>query len=261
MSHGDDLPGDMPNLRPKHEQTAFDEDGLERLLSGYPPLPDAPAETRLVGELLTALSAPAAGDELRGSASALRAYRARFGMSTHPRLRRLRPAVLTSLFATKLLAASAAGAVAVGGLAAAAFSSSLPDTAQNVAHHLIDAPPASHSHKDSGKTGTPVGPDPTGTAGFGLCNAYAHAKVHGKSVDHSVAFQNLATAAGGAANIDAFCAKIPHPSDSATESNEPSDGAGKPSDVPHGKPTTVPPHATGRPSSEPTHSTGRPSQP
>jgi hypothetical protein len=253
MNWSGDLPDDMPNLRPRPEQAARDEDGLDRLLSGFPPLSDAPAESRLVADLLTALSAPAIGDELRGSASALHAYRARFGMSRRPLLRTWRPAVVTSVFASKLLVAGAAGAVAVGGLAAAAYSRALPDPAQNVAHQLIDAPSVPHPHDTPGKSGTPVGPDPTGPAAFGLCNAYAHATAHGQAVGHSVAFRNLATAAGGAANIDAFCAKVPHPgsSESTSDSDEPSEGAGRPSDAPA--------HPTGRPSQLPAHPTGKPS--
>jgi hypothetical protein len=51
------------------------------------------------------------------------------------------------------------------------------------------------------------GPDATGPAKFGLCNAFASGQgaTNGNKLD-SVAFQALATAAGGAGNISAFCA-------------------------------------------------------
>ena len=51
------------------------------------------------------------------------------------------------------------------------------------------------------------GPDATGPARFGLCNAYASGQgaTNGNKLD-SVAFQALATAAGGGGNIAAYCA-------------------------------------------------------
>jgi hypothetical protein len=166
--------------------------------------------------------------------------------------------MLATLISSRLATALTAGALAVGGLSASAFAGALPDSAQNAAHQLIGAP-ASHSGKTHGKghgkspgigqsnesqptgapSSTPVGPDATGPEAYGLCNAYAHAKVHGKSVGKSVAFRNLATAAGGVANIAAYCSKVPHPGSAE------SDGAGKPG--------TVPSHPTGKPSTHPMH--------
>lgn len=49
-----------------------------------------------------------------------------------------------------------------------------------------------------------VGPDATGSAAFGLCNAYAH----GGLAVTSVAYASLAKAAGGAASITGYCATV-----------------------------------------------------
>jgi len=59
--------------------------------------------------------------------------------------------------------------------------------------------------------------------------------------DKSVAFRNLATAAGGVNKIAAYCAKVPHPgaSEAGRSSTHPS---GKPSTHPGGKPTPLPSH-------------------
>ncbi|WP_066520999.1 hypothetical protein [Curtobacterium ammoniigenes] len=49
-----------------------------------------------------------------------------------------------------------------------------------------------------------VGPDATGSAAFGLCNAYAH----GGLAVTSIAYASLAKAAGGAASITGYCATV-----------------------------------------------------
>ena len=107
----------------------------------------------------------------------------------------------------------------------------------------------SSSSESGSPSSTPVGPDATGPAAYGLCNAYEHAKVHGKSVIHSIAFRNLAAAAGGVDGIDAYCATIPHPGSSdASSSESESESDAPPSSVPS------PSHPTGRPSGIPSHS-------
>lgn len=166
----------------------------------------------------------------------------------------------TRVFSPKIAAAVAAGVVSLGGLGAAAYAGALPDTAQDVAHHVIGAP-ATHPDKGSGHTpeqagaptSTPAGPDATGAAAFGLCTAYTHAQ----SATASVAFQNLVTAAGGTDKVEAYCATIPRPGSAAA-----SHATGKPSAVPShavGAPSAVPAHPTGRPSTLPAHPTGQPS--
>jgi PT repeat len=169
--------------------------------------------------------------------------------------------VLTSLLSAKLAAAASVAAVALGGTAAAAaFTGSLPAPVQKLAHTTIGAPSAHHS-----APATPVGPQPAGNAGSGLCTAWAHMKAHGTAAQKATAFRNLAAAAGGAANVKAFCAAVTHPGPSGQPTSHPtgqpsSHPTGKPSDLPTGKPSS---HPTGKPSSLPTggpsnHPTGKP---
>jgi len=150
--------------------------------------------------------------------------------------------LLTSLLSAKLAAAAAAGAVTLGGAAAAAYADALPAPVQKLAHDTIGAPAV----RQSGPA-TPVGPQATGKAGYGLCTAYAHLKAHGTAKQKAVAFRNLATAAGGAANVTAYCAGVAHPT------GEPaSHSTGKPTTHPTGKSAS---HPTGKPT---THPTGKP---
>ena len=215
------------------------DDHLEAMLSGQPLPENADAELHGVNELLTALrAAPVDPVERPGQARALDAYRETFATSHPAHQRRRRPAMLSTLLGAKLGAALAAGAVGFGGIAVAAAAGVLPDAAQNFAHNTVGVVPAANhgksaDHKPTNSTTqTAVGPDATagGHAAFGLCTAWGHAKDSGNAAEKSIAFRNLATAAGNAAGIDAYCAKVPHPG--ATET-------GKPSTHPTGKPSTA----------------------
>jgi hypothetical protein len=73
-------------------------------------------------------------------------------------------------------------------------------------------------------TSTPVGPDATGPAAFGLCTAYTHG---GLDVS-STAYASLASAANGASNIATYCASIPKPGPMTTHSPD-SHSVGHPS--------------------------------
>jgi hypothetical protein len=240
------LPGGRPQQGDGH---------LEALLSGQPLPEDAAAELHGVSELLVALrAAPVDPVERRGQARALDAYRETFARSHPSPQRRRRPAMLSTLLGAKLGAALAAGAVGFGGVAAAAYTGSLPAGLQDLAHSTVGAPAADHGksadHKPAASTTkTAVGPDAKGPAAFGLCTAWAHAKDSGQAADKSVAFRNLATAAGKK-GIAAYCADVPHPGSTATgqPSSHPS---GQPSSHPTGKPST---HPTGKPTPLPSHS-------
>jgi hypothetical protein len=121
---------------------------------------------------------------------------------------------------------------------------------QKIAHDIVGAPSA-HQSPQPAHSATPVGPDATGHAAYGLCTAYAHLKADGSAKQKAVAFRNLATAAGGAANVTAYCAKVAHPG--TTPPGQPaSHPAGQPASHPAGKPAS---HPTGQPAS---HPTGRP---
>ena len=73
--------------------------------------------------------------------------------------------MLSTVLATKLGAAAAAGAVGLSGAAAVAYTGNLPSGLQDVAHRTIKAPPA-HA----------TGPDATDPAAYGLCQAFAKDK-------------------------------------------------------------------------------------
>ncbi|WP_404386480.1 hypothetical protein LL946_07880 [Knoellia locipacati] len=65
---------------------------------------------------------------------------------------------------------------------------------------------------------SPVGPDATGPAAFGLCRAWANHAKHDDGKERaagSVAMRNLAEAAGGESKVEAYCATVPHPSQRA----------------------------------------------
>jgi hypothetical protein len=191
--------------------------------------------------------------------------------------------VLSTVLATKLGAAAAAGAMTLSGTAAAAYTGNLPNGLQDLAHRTIKAPPA-HAK----------GPDATGPAAYGLCQAFAKDKDkeeedkepkgaeksaepkadkptdkpgkglgrgngngngngasddtdRGKSKERSVAYRNLVRAAGGEDKVEAYCASVPKPS-GEPDAAEGDDKADKDDKV---KPTKTRAHPTGKPTSDP----------
>jgi hypothetical protein len=250
---------------PSPEERSFD-----ALLSGAPLPQEAPTESRLLADLMSALTAPTAADELAGFSEARAAYATRFSPGFHGKSLRWRSQMSDRLpTSPKIAAALAAGVLSLGGLSAA-YAGALPDSAQDVAHHVIGAPAthpgkaSSHAPEEEGTpSSTPAGPDATGPAAFGLCTAYAHRQPD----TGSVAFANLITAAGGADKVAAYCAAIAHPGSSSSHAGDspsavPSYAVGVPSTLPAhptGRPSTLPAHPTGRPSTLPSHPTGQPS--
>jgi hypothetical protein len=67
---------------------------------------------------------------------------------------------------------------------------------------------------------TPVGPDVTGPAAAGLCNAFSHGGLNSTSTPYSL----LVQVAGGADGIDDYCATIPAPQDGTDDANGTTDG-------------------------------------
>jgi hypothetical protein len=135
--------------------------------------------------------------------------------------------------------ALAAGALVIGGTTAAAYASALPAPLQQGAHSVIGAPAASADEDSTTDTDTdedttktdkktdssspsPVGPDATGPAAHGLCNAYTHGGLNASST----AYRSLAAAANGAANIAGYCATVTSPGKSA-DHRPAKTGAGK----------------------------------
>jgi hypothetical protein len=184
-----------------------------------------------VADVLAALRAESAAGETAGHTAALAEFRRHVSASPQPsRSRRIRPAVLMPLLRTRMGAAGTVAVLGFGGIVAAAYADALPAAAQTLAHNTIGAPrPSSDPSPAAGHSGTPVGPNASGHPGFGLCTAYSHAKQHGRAAEKSVAFRNLARAAGGAAKVPGYCAGIAHPGapQSAAHPHEPH-SAGKP---------------------------------
>ncbi len=226
----------------------------DALLAGNLLPGDAADGLRPVAEAIAALNAAPTMSELAAETSVLAVFRGAVGMSAEPtRSRRRRHPLLTSLLSAKLAAAAAAAAVTVGGAAAAAYAGALPASMQKFAHDTLGAPPARPSAQPT-HSATPVGPDATGHAAYGLCTAYAHLKADGSARQKAVAFRNLATAADGAANVTAYCAAVAHPGEPASHPT------GEPASHPTGEPAS---HPTGEPASHPTgkpasHPTGKP---
>lgn len=170
---------------------------------------------------------------------------------------------MTKRFALRALVSSVAGVLALGGVAAAAESGSLPGPAANALSNLGISVPNSHanhhatdkSHTNSNSTDTNQGKGPdlstnTGAA-FGLCTAYlAHQATHGQSGGNaqsngkwmsSTAFTALSNAANG--SLTAYCNGVV----GAHQANHPQTGKpatpGK-SGQQHGPSSTANPHAT-----------------
>lgn len=236
---------------------------FDALLAGNVLPEDAAEGLRPVAEAIAALNGPPMSSELAAQASALAVYRGAAGRSAEPApSRRRRHPVLASLLSAKLAAAAAAAAVSLSGVTAAAYAGALPAPMQKLAHDAFGAPPA-HRAAHPAPSATPVGPAATGHPAYGLCTAYAHLKADGSAAQKAVAFRNLAAAAGGAANVTAYCAGVAHPGPSP--SSEPaSHTTGKPTSLPSHTPAGHPTgHPTGKPTTHPSgqptgHATGRP---
>ena len=149
--------------------------------------------------------------------------------------------LITAALSTKVLVSLVAtGVIAFGGTGLAAYAGVLPDGLQQTASEIIGAPtPEDVVAPDAGvvadeestiDTGTgtgtdtevpdsasdtedsepdPIldskGPDATGSAAYGLCNAYSR----GGLPEHSTAYQSLFRAAD--ADTDAYCATVTKP--------------------------------------------------
>jgi hypothetical protein len=253
----------MPNFPWPSRQDAPEtgDASLAALLAGAELPASSPPELQPVADLLAALTAGPASDELAGEAAALAAFRSRAGVPVPAhRSRHRRHPLPASLLSARAAAAAAAAALGIGGFATAAFAGALPAPAQQFAHHTIGAPSPDRGQPAGthpSATGMPAGPDATGPAAFGLCTAYAHAKAHGTSNQQAAAFANLAAAAGGAGNVAAYCAAVPHPGASSAPTSHPT---GPPATHPTGPPAS---HPTGPPATHPTgppttHPTGPP---
>jgi hypothetical protein len=149
----------MPSLpwTSRPDVSPAEDTSVEALLAGNSLPAGAEPELRPVADVLAALSASPAGDELTG----LDAARAEFRRHVvRPAQRRespaRRPGGLASRLGVKAAAAAALVALAMGGAAAAAYARALPGSWQQLAHRTIGAPAYRAGH------GRPLG---TGAAG------------------------------------------------------------------------------------------------
>ena len=194
---------DMPNFP---WQTRPEVRAVDALLSGTYKPEEALAGLRPVAEVLVALQAPADRREVARWAESLIAYREMAGMPRRPRL-------IAATVGARLAAAAGVVVVAVlGSGIAAAYTGSLPVALQKIAHVTIAAPGVRESRAASAPKGAghPEGPSASGSAAYGLCNAYQHAEEHGNASQRAVAFRNLVDAAGGAGQVTAYCAEVQH---------------------------------------------------
>jgi hypothetical protein len=240
---------------------------LAALLAGAEPAEGLPPGLQPVADALAALTAGPASDELTGEAAALAEFQNRVGVPVPAsRSRHRKHPLPASLLSARAAAIAAVAVLGFGGFATAAAAGALPAPAQQFAHHTFGAP-AAHDGRPTGThpsaTAPPTGPDATGPAAFGLCTAWAHAKAHGTSSQQAVAFRNLAAAAGGASNVAAYCAAVPHPGASSSHTGHPARPPASHPRPPASHPTRPPAaHPTGPPTSHPTpHATGHPTHP
>jgi hypothetical protein len=245
MTEPRDSDSEMPSF-PLPWTTRPDGRAVDALLAGTCQPEEAPAELRAVAEVFAALKAPADQREVAGWGQALIAYREVAAGPEAASRSRWRRRIAAPL-GTKLAAVAGVAVVAVlGGGVAAAYTGNLPVTLQRVAHDTIAAPgvPVTRAAPTPGgpvHPVYPVGPRATGSAAYGLCQAYQHAKEHGNASQRAVAFRNLVNAAGGSGQVAAYCAAVQHPG----AANPPGRRVGQPGATPthpshHGKPTTAP---------------------
>jgi hypothetical protein len=213
---GDDVPNDeMPNiLRPgRRESLSLSDTALVALLEDTPVEP-APG-LQPVADVLAALRAGPTSNELAGEARALAEFRRAAGVPAPPRRsRHRRPHVLSSWAGGRAAAAMGFAALGLAVLAAAAFVGVLPAPVQQLAHQTVDAPPATTStrpvpqvhhaqrshlarRKAVRQAASSTVPAP--------CADYLSAWAHGTAAQRALAQRNLITAAGGAAEVTAYC--------------------------------------------------------
>lgn len=242
----------------------LDEVAAERLLRGQHPSVGASSDEQALAKLLAVASAPPSVHELSGEPRAVAAYIATRPASTGPRharhvLRRRRP-VINSRVSHGVAAAAALGALTVGGVAAAAYTGSLPGSMQRLAHDHLGAPrqhpkpPATvasthqtptqtalRSHAPSDEKGQPglnaVTPSARTSASRGssangirsqrylLCTAYTAARTKAQLDE---ALRQLTKAAGGHANVIEYCAPIWHTNQFPTDPHDPANPSAHP---------------------------------
>jgi hypothetical protein len=247
-----------PPANPDADPLALDDETLERLLTGELSPAQAPPGYAEVAALLAATAAPPTPDELAGQAAALAELRAAtrhrravvgFRRAARPPRRRR----------VGLLAVALVGALAMGGVAAAATGNvpaPLRDAARSImatvdgAEPAPPAPPGSRTAPgptpgSAGQAPGSTGPGGAAAAGSGpgsttagtaagldnerLCKAYlaGQGAEQGEKLD-ATAFQRLAELAGGRDKITSYCERlVPGPAEPKDKKQEPPDDPGQ----------------------------------
>jgi hypothetical protein len=221
----------MPNIPwPTHsggEPVTGDPSLADLLAWAEFPAGSAP-EMKPVVEVLAALTAGPADDELAGEAAALAAYRNRGSVlrpaTTRGRRRRRRLFPFPSVKVAATVGAAAA-VVSVSAFATAAYTQVLPAPVQRLAHVIIGAPGA------EGRPATgpsPAGPGATGSGGTGRAGGTPTGQAHPSPTPHGASQPGTQPTpqGSGAASTE------PTPSDSGTPTPTPTKSKGKPSTHP-----------------------------
>jgi hypothetical protein len=181
----------------------LDEDTADRLLGGRLDPADAPSGYAPVARVTRAATGPVTPEELAGEAAAIATFRAVAHASPPITVPRRAP-MPSRLFSVKA-AAVVVAVLSVGGVAAAA--GKLPGRSQQAAQHASTTSQAGSSERahSGGATGA-HGPDATGPAKDGLCQAWrsGQGSTNGSRME-ATAFEALAKAAGGADKVAAYC--------------------------------------------------------
>jgi hypothetical protein len=155
----------MPNLPgPGHRDVpAISDTSLAALLAGQPP-PDQSGTAHPAADIVAALRAAPAPDELGGEALALAEFRSRRPGLSRPagRARRRSPRRRGTRLPARAAAAAAVAAIGAGSLASAAYAGVLPAPIQRFAHTAILAPAA---HRGRSQHGTWLRADQPAPAG------------------------------------------------------------------------------------------------
>ena len=169
----------MPSFRRsgRRDESALTDESLAALLSGTQ---DAPPELRPALDVLAALQAGPARDELADEAAALAEFRINAARPRPASGLRRRPVRLPSLSA-KVAAATAVVAVAIGGVATAAVVGVLPGSAQRALHDVLPVIPAHAVRKPETKAARRPGHRSGPAARCGTC-AVRH---HPSTSDHT----------------------------------------------------------------------------
>lgn len=204
---------------------------FRRLHAGRAASPAAGSLSRTAARQIAGPAARTAARQAAGPA-ARPADRRPAAAGARPRSR-LRATLLTAR-ATAVVAAALI-TVTCGGLAAAAYTRSLPAPLQRLAHLVAGAP--------AGERPPAVPPDghaATGRSAAELCSAYPAARSHGTPAQQAAAWRRLAAAAGGAANVAGYCLAAHAPA--VTPPSRSAQRPGRPAPAPGRRPAVPAPH-------------------